>query len=1643
MSQKRYAFLMGANGPQTANLNSLKYAERDAERLATALEVSPCAFTNVESMTAANREPTLTGLKAFTDQCEPSDLLLVHFSGHGLYDEQLYLICNGTDITNLDASAIGVDTVKRILRKCKARHKLLVLDCCYAGGAFSGAFRGEQNIEGVLSKELEGSASIILSACSRLERARELTSLDGGAGFLSWVLLASCTTRLSDVSPDHRSLTLMDIWRWIPIALAEVNASLGAAEQLPRPILISQLEAGTDGEIWLTEVRRDSSGRSDPDSLVQDREHFLKALLSDHSSFMRDRLDSFVGREKELAEIRQRIAEKQQSGGYVTITGQAGQGKSSIIARLIDTYQQKCGPEKIAFHFIPINSRPDHQVGLLRNLMARLILKYNLSDLYVASANRPVLSGYFPKVLGELAAQGGQEVIFIDGLDQLEAEHSGERDLSFLPNNPPPGVVFVLGTRPNDTLRPLELLKPRYEYQLPDLSREDFDLVLQHRNVSLDRGLADRFYAAMQGNALYLDLLAKELTKRGTTAPKVLIKQISDNPEHLFWLAMASLKRQPGEWREVIKPVLGVLLVAQEPLGVRHIRQILGVDDDRLREGMERLGGLIVRDWQQRYSLFHLKLYEYLRQDEQRPTKEYIFATDEEQNWHKTLANWCEQGNLPTIWQDVRHNAIEQQRREYARQHYVTHLYQAHEWQRLFEVLDTAQYGKARIGDDPSTLSYAQDLDLGRQAASWEGWTLEEGMALLPRMWRYTLLRCSLTSRADQYPLAAFQLLVLLKRKQEALGLAELLTDPANKVQALLQIAKQLREQSDQEKEWLALLLRAGEIARTIQDSLLRAKAVENLLTALTQAQQWDQAQAVIATIQSRFQRAEALRELATILTRAQQWDQAQAFIGTIQDSDLRAEALANLGSALAQAQLWDRAKAVWKEAQAVIATIQDSSWALWRLATALTQAQQWDQAQAIIATIQDSNERAWALRDLGSALAQAQQWDQAQGVIATIHDSDRRAWALQELATALAQAQQWDQAQAVWDQAQGVIATIHDSDRRAKALQELATALTQVRQWDQAQAVINTIQHSHWRADALVNLATALAQAQQWDQAQAVCKQAQGVIGAIQHSSWRADALVNLATALAQAQQWDQAQVVIGTIENSEKQADALVKLATALTQAQQWDQAQAVISTIQDFWPSNRRAKALANLITALIQAQQWDQAQAVINTIEYSYWQAETLEELATALIQVQQWDRAQAVWEEAQVVIATIQRSKERAEALVKLATALIQAQQWDQAQAVWEEAQVVIATIKDSDRQAGTLVKLATALIQTQQWDQAQAVIGIIVDNREQAWALRKLATTLAQAQQWKRAQAVWKEAQVVIGTIQDSEEQAGALENLATALTQAQQWDQAQAVIATIQDSKEQAWALRELATALAQAQQWKRAQAVWKEAQVVIGTIQDNDRRVEALVNLATALAQAQQWDQAQAVIGTIENSEKQAGAFAALGSALAQTQQWDQAQAIWKEARAVIGTIQRSDWRAEALAKLATALTQAQQWDQVQAVISMIEDNHEQTWALRELATALTQAQQWDQAQAVIDMIQDSDLRAGALENLAIEMFNADEDEALLHVIHRSWRLADDREYALGLFPMVTGFVLCNPELGFALPEAFTRVDSFFLRG
>lgn len=286
MGQKRYAYLMGANGPQMPYKRPLHYAEQDAQRLANALNNHPCSFTKTKCVTATSRDITLLELQSFSRECESSDLFIIHFSGHAIYDEHLYLICNETDPDLLIASAIDIESIKGILRQCRASHKLLILDCCHASAAHYGALKGPPMIEEML-ETLQGSASIILSACSRRERARELETLDEGAGFLSWAVTAACTNRFMEVSPDQRSLSLHDIWNWLPKALEETNNTLSEKDRIPKPVLLSEMEGGKDGEIWFTPQRRKIFTGSDYD----EQRHREKLAINGREKFLRQYCD--------------------------------------------------------------------------------------------------------------------------------------------------------------------------------------------------------------------------------------------------------------------------------------------------------------------------------------------------------------------------------------------------------------------------------------------------------------------------------------------------------------------------------------------------------------------------------------------------------------------------------------------------------------------------------------------------------------------------------------------------------------------------------------------------------------------------------------------------------------------------------------------------------------------------------------------------------------------------------------------------------------------------------------------------------------------------------------------------------------------------------------------------------------------------------------------------------------------------------------------------------------------------------------------------------------------------------------------------------------------------------------------------------
>lgn len=131
------AILIGA--ANFATLPPIQQAAANVVDLATRLSVEILnQNTIIQYVDPVNPAPILQRLGELADL--PLDLLLVYYVGHGLRDsdDRLCLALPGSLDNQHDTrrSSLPVDAVFAPLRRAKARHPVVVLDCCYAGLAW-------------------------------------------------------------------------------------------------------------------------------------------------------------------------------------------------------------------------------------------------------------------------------------------------------------------------------------------------------------------------------------------------------------------------------------------------------------------------------------------------------------------------------------------------------------------------------------------------------------------------------------------------------------------------------------------------------------------------------------------------------------------------------------------------------------------------------------------------------------------------------------------------------------------------------------------------------------------------------------------------------------------------------------------------------------------------------------------------------------------------------------------------------------------------------------------------------------------------------------------------------------------------------------------------------------------------------------------------------------------------------------------------------------------------------------------------------------------------------------------------------------------------------------------------------------------
>lgn len=218
------ALVVGLNNYKNAPLNCCVNDAQEVERLLSKNEDGIKNFDTKLIVGECNKGELESKIKKLFSS--NGDVALLYFSGHGADNGNGYL-CT-TDICNSNLG-VRVSDIIEWASDSKCKHKIIILDCCFAGGAGNNAFIKDASI---LCDNLT-----IMAACSKNECSLEndkhgiftqllLDGLKGGAADLRGCITAASLYTYIDSS--------LGFWEQRPMFKASVSEFLSLRSVKPK-----------------------------------------------------------------------------------------------------------------------------------------------------------------------------------------------------------------------------------------------------------------------------------------------------------------------------------------------------------------------------------------------------------------------------------------------------------------------------------------------------------------------------------------------------------------------------------------------------------------------------------------------------------------------------------------------------------------------------------------------------------------------------------------------------------------------------------------------------------------------------------------------------------------------------------------------------------------------------------------------------------------------------------------------------------------------------------------------------------------------------------------------------------------------------------------------------------------------------------------------------------------------------------------------------------------------------------------------------------------------------------------------------------------------------------------------------------------
>jgi DNA-binding beta-propeller fold protein YncE len=213
----RVALIVACDRYSDPELKQLRAPSQDAESFARLLQDPTIGGFKVTTLINEPHGNVTQKLNAFLQSCNRQDTLLLYFSCHGIkdIDGQLYFATITTNRTLLLSTAIESNFVNRLLDRCKAQQKVVLLDCCYSGAYEKG--RVVKADTRVNATDYFGRGRVIITASDSMQYAFEgddKVDLGKGGSYFTDALIEGLQTGKADVNDDGK-ITYSELYNFV------------------------------------------------------------------------------------------------------------------------------------------------------------------------------------------------------------------------------------------------------------------------------------------------------------------------------------------------------------------------------------------------------------------------------------------------------------------------------------------------------------------------------------------------------------------------------------------------------------------------------------------------------------------------------------------------------------------------------------------------------------------------------------------------------------------------------------------------------------------------------------------------------------------------------------------------------------------------------------------------------------------------------------------------------------------------------------------------------------------------------------------------------------------------------------------------------------------------------------------------------------------------------------------------------------------------------------------------------------------------------------------------------------------------------------------------------------------------------------